>query len=118
MILPLTDRIENIPSYELDCSVMLKGVETAVQEAAVTDSCNKDTIQFKSEATGTVTPSASPEDVSSVMFPRTEDIWDIDFMKELTTECPISSVDESCCEILDNIEYIPMFEEVLCYQNI
>ena len=105
-----SDRIENVPSYELDCSVMLKGVETAVQEVAVTDSCNKDTIQFKSDATGTVTPSAAPEDGSSVMCPRTEDIWDIDIMKELTTVRPISSLDESCREILDNIENIPMFE--------
>ena len=44
------------------------------------------------------------------MCPRTEEIYDIDDTKEIKTVSTISSVDDSCCEMLGTIENIPTFE--------
>jgi len=54
--------IENIATYELECSVMLEDERTEVREAADINSCNKDSTQFTSDATGGLIPSAAHED--------------------------------------------------------
>jgi hypothetical protein len=54
-----SDRIENIPSHERECSVMLEDGRTEVQEAADINSCNKDSAHFTADATGTLAPSAA-----------------------------------------------------------
>jgi hypothetical protein len=106
-----SDRIENIPSYELDCSIMLEGGRTEVQEAADINSCNKDTAQFASDATGTLIPSAACEDGPSVMRPRSKYIYNIDgIIKEHTTVSPINSLDDSCCDLSYIIENTSSFE--------
>jgi hypothetical protein len=99
-----TDMIENIPSCELDCSVMLEDVRTEVQKAADVNSCNKDGTKFKPDAGGTLTPSAALEDDRSIVCPRTEEIY------ELKTVSAVSSLDDLCNEISDIIEDIPSFE--------
>ena len=104
-------RIENIPSYELDCSVMLEDGRTEVREAADINSCNKDSTQFTSDATGALTPPAAREDGPNVMCPRTKEINNIDgIINEHRTVSPISSSDDSFCEMLDIIENNPSFE--------
>jgi len=50
------------------------------------------------------------EDDPSVLYPRTKEIYDIDFIKELNTVSQISSLDDSCCGMLDIMEDIPSFE--------
>ena len=105
-----SDWIENIPSWELDFSVMLEDGRTEVQEAADINSCNRDSTQFTSTATGTLTPFAAHEDGPSVMCQRTEEIYNNDgFVEEHKTVCPINSLDDSCCEMSD-IENIHSFE--------
>jgi hypothetical protein len=106
-----SDRIENIHSYELDCSVMLEDGRTEVQEAADINNCNKDSALFTSDAAGTLTPSAAHEDGPSVMCPRTKEIYNIDgIIKEHKTVSPVNNLDDSCCEMSDIIENIPSCE--------
>jgi hypothetical protein len=87
--------IENIPTYELDCSVMLEDERTEVQEAADINSCNKDSRQFTSDASVGLTPSASREDGPSVVCPRTKEIYNIDdIINEYRIVSSISSLDD------------------------
>jgi hypothetical protein len=104
-----SDRIENIPNYESDCSVLLEYVGTEVQEAIDINSCNNDGTQFIADAKET--PFATHEDGPSIMDLETKEIYGIDdAVKELKTVPQISSLDDPCCEISDIIENIPSFE--------
>ena len=102
--------IENIPSCELDCSVMLEDKKTEPQEATDIQSCDKDHTQCTSVVTTILTPSAAREDDSSVMCLQTEEICDFDIMKELNTFPPASILEHSSCEVSDIIENIGGFE--------
>ena len=106
------DRMENIPSYELDCSVMLEDGRTEVQKAADMNNCNTDSTQLTSDATGPLTPYAAHEDGPFVVCPRTKEIYNIDaLINEHKTVSPISSLDDSCFKMSDIIENIPNFEQ-------
>ena len=63
-------RVENIPNYELDHSVMLEDGRTEGQEASDINGCNEDSTQCTSDATGILTQFAAHEDGPSVMCPR------------------------------------------------
>jgi len=103
--------LEDICSYELDCSVMLEGGRTEGQEASDINSYNKDSTQFTSDATGTLTPFAAHEDGLSVMCPRTKEIYNIDdIINKFKTVSPISRLDDSCSEMSDIIEDFTNFE--------
>jgi hypothetical protein len=105
-----SDRIENIPSYELECSVVLEDGRTEVQEAADINSCNKDSAHFTPDATGTLTPSAAYENGPSLMCPRTKEIYNIDdILREHKSDSPISRLDDSRCEMSDITENFPSF---------
>lgn len=104
-----SDKIENIPDYELDCSVMLKDLRTEVQEAVDINSCNKYGTQFTANTKGT--PFAAHDNGPSIMSVGTKEIYGIyDTVKELTSVHRISSLDDPCCELSDIIENVPSFE--------
>ena len=63
-------RVENIPNYELDHSVMLEDGRTEGQEASDINGCNEDSTQCTSDAAGILTQFAAHEDGPSVMCPR------------------------------------------------
>lgn len=102
--------IENILSCKLGYSKTLEDAGTEIQKAPDVIDHNKDNTQFTSTATETLTPFAAHEDGQSVMCPRTENIYDIDVIKDLNAFSPISSLDDSCCDMSDIIEDIPSFE--------
>jgi len=105
-----SDRIENIPSYELESSVVLEDGRTEVQEAADINSCNKDSAHFTPDATGSLTPSAAYENGPSVMCPRTKEIYNTDgILREHKSVYPISSLDDSRREMSDITQNFPSF---------
>jgi hypothetical protein len=110
-----SDTTENIPSYELDCSVILEDVRTDVQRAADISSCNKDSAQFISDARGTLIPFSAHEDGPCGMFPKTEEVYGIDgTVKEFEVVSPFSNLDYYSCEISDLISNILNYDEQDC----
>jgi hypothetical protein len=99
-----SDMTENIPSCELDCSVMSEDVRTDVQKAADVNSRNKDGTQFKPDARGTSTPCAALEADSSIVCARTKKTYDLE------TVSAIGSLDDHYSEISNIIEDIPSSE--------
>jgi hypothetical protein len=97
----VSDIIENIHSFQLDPSTLLEYVITEIQKAADVSNNNKDSTQFISDTTGTLTPFAAHEDGPPVVCPTTKEIY------ELKTVPAISSLDVPCIEVSDIIKNIP-----------
>jgi hypothetical protein len=106
-----SDIVENIPSYELDCSVLLEDAGAEVQKAADINSCNQDSAHFISDARATLTPFAAYEDGPCDMFPKTKEIFGIDgFVKEFNIVSPTSSLNDYFCESSGIISNIRSYE--------
>jgi hypothetical protein len=88
----------------------LEDIGTEFQKAADINDLNKDSSQFTSTATGTLTTFTAHEDGPSVVCPKTNEIYDIDDdIKDFETVSLISSLDNSCSEMSDITTNFPDF---------
>jgi hypothetical protein len=69
----MPDMIENTPSSELGYSILLEDLITEIQKEADVNNDNKDSTQFLSDITGTLTPFAACMDGPSSMFLNTKE---------------------------------------------